>query len=199
MLKLKLALGKFLKRKGEIKNQKAGEGIKDDKARTGPKFSLLNLFRKKKEEEGKGIEDFKKEGREQEKKRAIIQDRRKKLGFYLEKAGLGLDPRWLSKSIFNLCVLVNLVISAFLIYHFSTTFGVTWTTIFLSIAAIWILAFVLMLFLFWILFYVIVDLKIFKRRVDIEDVLPDYLQLTASNIKSGMTIDRALWYAVRPR
>ena len=199
MLKLKLALGKFLKRKGEIKDQKAGGGIKDDKARTGPKFSLLNLFRKKKEEGGKGIEYFKKEVRKQEKKRAIVQDRRKKLGFYLEKAGLGLDPRWLSKSIFNLCVLVNLVISAFLIYHFSTTFGVTWATILLSIAAVWILAFVLMLFLFWILFYVIVDLKIFKRKVDIEDVLPDYLQLTASNIKSGMTIDRALWYAVRPR
>jgi pilus assembly protein TadC len=47
--------------------------------------------------------------------------------------------------------------------------------------------------------YIFVDLKIFRRKVDIEDVLPDYLQLTASNIKAGMTIDRALWYAVRPR
>ena len=53
MLKLKLALGKFLKRKGEIKDQKAGGGIKDDKARTGPKFSLLNLFRKKRKKEEK--------------------------------------------------------------------------------------------------------------------------------------------------
>ncbi|MBI2208840.1 type II secretion system F family protein [Candidatus Woesearchaeota archaeon] len=201
MFKPKLALGKFLKRKEErgIKDQKAVEGIKDDKAKIRPKFSLLNLFRKKKGEERKGIEYLKEEIRKQEKKLAIAQDRRKKLSFYLEKAGLGLDPRWLSKNIFNLCVFINLVISAFLIYHFSVTFGITWTTILLSIVTIWVLAFVLMLFLLWILFYVIVDLKIFKRRVDIEDVLPDYLQLTASNIKSGMTIDRALWYAVRPR
>src|SRR3989338_1770765 len=190
----KLNFGKFLKRKS---GEALEEAKQENKAR--PKLGFLSLFRKKKGEEGKGIEYFKKEVRKQEKKRAIVQDRRKKLSFYLEKAGLSLEPRWLSKSIFNLCILVNLVISAFLIYHFSTTLGVTWTTILLSIAAIWVFAFVLMLFLFWILFYVIVDLKIFKRRVDIEDVLPDYLQLTASNIKSGMTIDRALWYAVRPR
>ncbi|MBI1979079.1 MAG: type II secretion system F family protein [Candidatus Aenigmarchaeota archaeon] len=190
----KLNFGKFLKRKS---GEALEEANQENKAR--PKLGFLSLFRKKKKEEGKGIEYFKKEVRKQEKKRAIVQDRRKKLSFYLEKAGLSLDPRWLSKSIFNLCILVNLVISAFLIYHFSTTLGVTWTTILLSITAIWVFAFVLMLFLFWILFYVIVDLKIFKRRVDIEDVLPDYLQLTASNIKSGMTIDRALWYAVRPR
>ena len=194
MKMFKLNFGKFLKRKS---GEALEEAKQENKAR--PKLGFLSLFRKKKGEEGKGIEYFKKEVRKQEKKRAIVQDRRKKLSFYLEKAGLSLDPRWLSKSIFNLCILVNLVISAFLIYHFSTTLGVTWTTILLSIAAIWVFAFVLMLFLFWILFYVIVDLKIFKRRVDIEDVLPDYLQLTASNIKSGMTIDRALWYAVRPR
>ncbi|MBI2135340.1 type II secretion system F family protein [Candidatus Woesearchaeota archaeon] len=195
----KLTFG-FLKKKADESSpvQKEKQEKVDDKS--GPKLSLLGFFSKRKKEgEGKGIEYFKKEIRKQEKKRAVVQDRRKKLGFYLEKAGLSLDPRWLSKSIFNLCVVINLAISAFLIYHFSTRLGITWTTILLSIVAVWVLAFILILFLSWILFYVIVDLKIFKRRVDIEDVLPDYLQLTASNIKSGMTIDRALWYAVRPR
>src|SRR3989338_8785058 len=126
----KINFGKFLKKKADesVPEQKAKQEKFDNKAE--PKFSLLGLFRKKKkEEDGKGIEYFKKEIRKQEKKRAIVQDRRKRLGFYLEKAGLSLDPRWLSKNIFNLCVVINLVISAFLIYHFSTTFGVTWTTI----------------------------------------------------------------------
>ena len=86
-----------------------------------------------------------------------------------------------------------------MIYHFSTTFGITWATILLSIITLWILVFIVLLFLLWVLFYIIIDLKIFKRKVDIEDVLADYLQLTASNIRAGMTIDRALWYAVRPR
>ncbi|MEK6808157.1 MAG: type II secretion system F family protein [Nanoarchaeota archaeon] len=29
--------------------------------------------------------------------------------------------------------------------------------------------------------------------------MPDFLQLVASNIRAGMLIDKALWYAVRPR
>ena len=89
--------------------------------------------------------------------------------------------------------------SAFLVYHFSVTWGITWSTILLSIVTLWILVFIVLLFILWGLFYVVIDLKILKRKINIEDVLPDYLQLTASNIKAGMTIDRALWYAVRPR
>lgn len=37
-----------------------------------------------------------------------------------------------------------------------------------------------------------------SRRKDIELVLPDLLLLTSANIKSGMTIDRALLFASRP-
>ena len=165
--------------------------------KTKPKF--LSFFKKKKAEEVKGIEYFKKRIKKEEKKRATVLERRHKLRFYLERAGLGIRPEALSKNIFNINVFINLVISAFLIYHFSTSYGITWTTILASIIALWILVFIILLFILWVLFYIVVDLKIFKRKVDIEDVLPDYLQLTASNIKAGMTIDRALWYAVRPR
>jgi pilus assembly protein TadC len=161
-----------------------------------PKF-LLRIFKRKKVE-GR-IEHFKKKAKKREKILAEAHERRHKLKFYLERAGLGFNPESLPRKFFNVCVFVNLGISAFLIYHFSVTFGITWATILMSIVTLWILIFVVMLFLMWVLFYIAVDLKIFKRKVDIEDVLPDFLQLTASNIKAGMTIDRALWYAVRPR
>ncbi len=184
-----------------FKKKKTGEreiAIEQKDKKTKPKLSILGLF-KKKEMEEKGIEYFKKQIKEKAKKRQLVQERRHRLKSYLERAGLDIPPQWLSKKLFNISVLINLVISAFLIYHFSVTFGITWTTILLSIVALWILVFVVLLFVIWILFYIAVDLRIFKRRVNIEDVLPDYLQLTASNIKAGMTIDRALWYAVRPR
>lgn len=165
-----------------------------------PKLSVLSIFKRKKAKpEEKKIEYFKKQINEKVKKRAIVQERRYKLRFYLEKAGLVINPELLSKNLFNVCVFINLIISAFLIYHFSITLGISWTTILFSITALWILVFIVMLFILWVLFYIVVDLRIFKRKVNIEDVLPDYLQLTASNIKAGMTIDRALWYAVRPR
>ncbi|MEK6868889.1 MAG: type II secretion system F family protein, partial [Nanoarchaeota archaeon] len=161
-----------------------------------PKLGIFSLFRKKEtvKEEGT-IEHYKKQQRRIE----TLQERRHKLLNYIERAGLNIPQQILSKMIFNICILINLAISAFLIYHFSVTLGITWTTILLSIAALWMLVFAVILFILWVIFYIAVDLKIFKRKVDIEDVLPDYLQLTASNIKAGMTIDRALWYAVRPR
>src|SRR3989338_2954308 len=160
----------------------------------------FSLFRKKEtvKEEGT-IENYKKQIKKQQQRKETLQERRHKLLNYIERAGLGIPHQTLSKTIFNLCVLINLVISVFLIYHFSVTLGITWTTILLSIAALWMLVFAVILFILWVMFYIAVDLKIFKRKVDIEDVLPDYLQLTASNIKAGMTIYRALWYAVRPR
>ncbi|MCH8003363.1 MAG: type II secretion system F family protein [Nanoarchaeota archaeon] len=181
--------------KNQLEDVIAKKAKEPETEHTKIKFGILSFFKEKKADEVKGIEYFKK----QVKKRATVLERRHKLRFYLERAGLGIRPEALSKNIFNINVFINLVISAFLIYHFSTSYGITWTTILASIIALWILVFIILLFILWVLFYIVVDLKIFKRKVDIEDVLPDYLQLTASNIKAGMTIDRALWYAVRPR
>ncbi len=219
MIKLPIPHFKFLK-KGQD-NDAAAQGKKDSDASAGKtlkksqslispapakteatrhKFNIFGFLGKKKvEKEESIIEYYKKQVKKQEKKRISSQERKHKLRFYLEKSGLGLNLEYLSKAIFNLCVLINLVISAFLIYHFSVTLGITWTTILLSIASLWVLVFIVLLFVLWVLFYIVVDLKIFKRKIDIEDVLPDYLQLTAYNIKAGMTVDRALWYAVRPR
>ncbi len=185
----------------EQKTEKITKKLEEaEHKKTKPKLNIFGFFRKKEDvQEKKGIEYFKKQIKKKEKERALAQERRHKLGFYLERAGLSIEPKSLSKKLFNLCVFINLIASAFLIYHFSVTWGITWSTILFSIVTIWVLVFVVLLFILWILFYVVIDLKIFKRKLDIEDVLPDYLQLTASNIKSGMTIDRALWYAVRPR
>ena len=47
--------------------------------------------------------------------------------------------------------------------------------------------------------FIFIDLKVFKRTTQIEEVLPDFLQLASANISAGMPLDRALWFAVRPR
>ncbi len=46
--------------------------------------------------------------------------------------------------------------------------------------------------------YLVLTLAAEGRRKDMEKVLPDLLILTASNIKSGLTIDKALMFAARP-
>lgn len=41
-------------------------------------------------------------------------------------------------------------------------------------------------------------LKTENRSNALESVLPDFLMLVASNIKAGMALDRAMWYAAKP-
>jgi len=41
-------------------------------------------------------------------------------------------------------------------------------------------------------------MKIEERRKRLEEVLPDYLTIVASNIKAGMTLDQAMWYSAKP-
>ena len=160
----------------------------------------MPLFQKKKDiSQERRIDFFKKKFKKSQQKKLIAQERRQRLKNYFERAGLEINTQRLSKIFFNIAVLINLLISAYLIYYFSVTYGITWSTVVASMLVLWALVFVLLIFALWIMFYIAVDLKIFKRKVDIEDVLPDFLQLTASNINAGMTIDRALWFAVRPR
>ncbi len=49
-----------------------------------------------------------------------------------------------------------------------------------------------------VLLYSYLELKIDQRRQFVETVLPDYLQLTAANMRSGVTLSRAMAMAVRP-
>ncbi len=147
----------------------------------------------------KRIDFLKIQAKKIEDRRAAVQHRRQKLKSYLERAGIYTEPKNLSRKIFNTAIAINLILSGYLIYHFSTNFGITWGTVAASMAALWILVFMLLILALWTVYYFTLDLRIFKRKVMIEDVFPDYLQLTAANIKAGMTVDKALWYAVRPR
>ncbi|MBI4150303.1 type II secretion system F family protein [Candidatus Woesearchaeota archaeon] len=47
--------------------------------------------------------------------------------------------------------------------------------------------------------YFYLDLRIYKRTKEIETILPEYLQFVASNLKGGMSFDRALWSSIKPR
>jgi len=132
-------------------------------------------------------------------KRSLTAKRKQDLKYYFERAGIFTEPALVSNRILVFAIILNSMISFFGIYWFSYTIPITIVSILFAIIMIWGLFFLVLIFLIWMLYYSYLDVRIFKRKLAIEDVLPDYLQLTASNIKAGMTIDRALWFAVRPR
>ena len=124
--------------------------------------------------------------------------RKKQLRLYLNKAGFDIRSDELIKKIFNIGIFINLGLSAVLLYIFAKNV-VPWATVAITIFFLWVLIFIAIIISEWIIFYTLIDLKIYQRKLEIEEVLPDFLQLTSSNIKAGMPIDKALWYAVRPR
>ncbi len=71
------------------------------------------------------------------------------------------------------------------IIFFIVTFA-TWAIAPLILSAISILG---------IYFYI--DLKIFNRTKKMEDKLPDYLNMVATNLKGGMSFERSLWGAIK--
>jgi pilus assembly protein TadC len=132
-------------------------------------------------------------------KKITAKERKQRLKAHLDMAGFDFDTKKMSKTIFSAAIGINIFISAFLIYFFASNYGMTWNKIVTWVFLVWSIFFLAIWFLLWMGFYIFVDYRIFKRKIDVEEVLPDFLQLAASNINAGMTIDRALWYAVRPR
>ncbi len=139
------------------------------------------------------------------KKKKLLEKKLKKqtkhfqLGKHLSKAGITIHSHLLSRGLFKFTLVINIFLTIYFIFFFAAKKGFTLPYIVFVLLIIWTLAFVFFLGLVWLLFYLFMDFRIFKRKLSMEEVLPDFLYLTATNIRSGMTVDKALWFAVRPR
>jgi Flp pilus assembly protein TadB len=117
----------------------------------------------------------------------------------LDKAGFSMTTTQASRLMFVLCIIANIIIT---IYAFTRFSGVVTKSILFVVVLllfIWIFVFAVVFFIIWLGFYLTLDIAIFKRKQKVEEVLPDFLQLVSSNVRAGMTIDQALWFAIRPR
>ena len=149
----------------------------------------------------KRMREMKKKARKQRLDKKRLQHAHKK-GFlekHMQKAGLYIGKYKIFNRLFNVSLIINLLASIFLIYFFSTHYGYPVIYIVTLTLLLWLVIFFGLLLIVYLMFYFFLDFKIFQRRLDIEEVLPDFLQLTSANIRAGMPIDKALWFAVRPR
>ena len=52
--------------------------------------------------------------------------------------------------------------------------------------------------LYVIVVYLLLEFRIDARKTKLENMLPDYLQITSANLRSGIALDRAMMLAARP-
>ena len=67
-----------------------------------------------------------------------------------------------------------------------------------NIALTFVLSIVAVFLAISTLVWVLLLLQIEARKMAVEAVLPDFLSLMAGNVRAGMTIDQAMWYAAKP-
>lgn len=122
---------------------------------------------------------------------------RKSLQEYLEKAGYDTDAGRVKRIAFRILIGLFLILTvAVLIVAAKRGAHAADTVIFLL--GLWtaVFAAAALLVLGGIFFFL--DYRIYQRTRELEEVLPDFLQLASANIAAGMPIDRALWYSIRP-
>ncbi len=62
----------------------------------------------------------------------------------------------------------------------------------------WVIVQGVLLFLIIAYLYLMLNVKIYTRTKEIENILPDYLQVVSANLKGGLSFEKALWSAIKP-
>ncbi len=133
----------------------------------------------------------------------------KSVGSLLESAGMEMPPEKFSGFLAVICILLSVVVyllfAAFaplrgFLFNFSSFVwqaGTTASPIFPTAILVAFSA-LLSVAIAVLIAYVILMLMADSRRRRVEEVLPEFLSLSAANVRAGMTIDQAMWYAAKP-
>jgi pilus assembly protein TadC len=116
---------------------------------------------------------------------------------YLLKAGISPVPYKFFGALFYLTAFITAIIYIFFIYPFLTQYSQFILLIFSFLS--WFVIQLFFAILFIILVYFYLDLKIYNRTRQMEDLLPDFLQIVSSNLKGGLSFENSLWAAIKPR
>ena len=116
---------------------------------------------------------------------------------YLLKAGISEVPYRFFGVLFYISALIATLIFIIFIFPYLKRFSLL--EIFLYSFISWFAVQLFFATLSILLVYFYLDIKIYHRTKRMEEQLPDFLQVVSSNLKGGMTFERALWAAIKPR
>jgi Flp pilus assembly protein TadB len=124
--------------------------------------------------------------------------RPKTRGFFL-KAGYEDVPYHLFGFMFYITLIITYFIYILFVYPLIVAIPGNSSIILLIMTFIsWVVIQVTLLFILIIYLYLTLNIKIYKRTKDIENILPEYLQVVSSNLKGGLSFEKSLWSAIRP-
>jgi pilus assembly protein TadC len=119
------------------------------------------------------------------------------LRLFLLKAGILNVPYKFFGGLFYLTALITAVIYLLYIYPFLLQY--TQLVLLAASTIAWFIIQISLATFFILIIYFYVDLRIYLRTRKMEEMLPDFLQVVSSNLKGGLTFERSLLNAIKPR
>ncbi len=122
---------------------------------------------------------------------------RPKIRKYFLKAGITEVPYRLFGGLFYISVLITAVV--FISWIYPETKDVQTALFALVTFLSWIATQLVILGVMLTGMWFYLNMRIFNRTKEIEAILPEFLRYVSENLKGGMSFDKALWDAIRPR
>jgi len=124
---------------------------------------------------------------------------REKLNNLIKTAGLAISVKDILSKIMLGTIAGTIIFFLYFIFKIPILWEYRLLNFIIVLTSTFILMFAAVFIIAVIMAHLLLNLKIYKRKVAIEDVFPDFLQISATNIKAGMSVDKALWHSIRPR
>ncbi len=130
--------------------------------------------------------------------KAIIPERvRPRLKQYLFKAGITDVPYKTFGALFYISVLLAITLFFYYAYPLLIKLFSGFGLFFFSFISGLAIASAIMALAFFVI-YAYLDIKIFNRTNQMEDILQEFLKFVSENLKGGMPFEKALWSAIKP-
>ena len=129
--------------------------------------------------------------------KAIIPERiRPRLRKYLLRTGITDVPYKTFGVMFYLFILLTIFLSFKYAYPFIVDTFSLWKILLLFLAVVAIGS-AIAIFVFAVIYFYL-DLRIFNRTKEMEEVLQEFLKFVSENLKGGMSFEKSLWSAIKP-
>ena len=117
---------------------------------------------------------------------------------YFRKTGLDEAPYDAFGVLFFVSIAVTAIVFMFFIYPWVIERFFDPLSQLIMIFVMYAVTNLVLAFLFGIIIYFVYDIIIFNRTKKLEAILPDFLEMVASNLRGGMSFEQSLWAAITP-
>jgi len=124
---------------------------------------------------------------------------------YLFKAGITKDPYAFFGGLFLFSIAATFMLYFTVFYSmlqgFKESMGLfSFLTLqFVGTIIVWVAIMLTVIGLIVVCIYAYLDIKIFNRTRKLEEILPEFLENVSSNLKGGMSFEKSLWMAIKPK